>query len=87
MTMLPGGTVTFMFTDIEGSTLLWERDPKAMRIALAQHHAILRKAIETNAGSIFNIVGDSFEAAFASATDALAAALGAQRALSQEPWG
>jgi len=47
---LPVGTVTFLFTDIEGSTQLWEREPERMRLALERHHAILRKAIEAHGG-------------------------------------
>ncbi|MGA2642609.1 MAG: adenylate/guanylate cyclase domain-containing protein, partial [Spirochaetia bacterium] len=84
---LPNGTVTFLFTDIEGSTSLWEHHPQAMSGAVARHHAILREAIEANQGQVFNIVGDAFCAAFATAQEALAAALAAQRALSQADWG
>lgn len=87
MSVLPRGTVTYLFTDIEGSTSLWERDPKAMKAALARHHAILRQAIESNNGTVFQIVGDSFQSAFDLATDALIAAIGAQQGLAQEPWG
>src|SRR5207249_1792007 len=50
---LPGGTVTFLFTDIEGSTRLWEENPDAMRLALARHDALLGAAIETNGGQVF----------------------------------
>ena len=85
--MLPAGTVTFLFTDIEGSTPLWESKPQAMKAALARHHAILREAIETNGGSVFGIVGDSFEAAFKVASHALQAAIRAQCALLEESWG
>src|SRR5690242_20229025 len=81
MSALPTGTVTFLFTDIEGSTPLWEQDPGAMRVALDRHHAILQAAIDTYHGHVFNIAGDAFCAAFANATDALAAALDAQREL------
>jgi hypothetical protein len=81
MSSLPTGTVTFLFTDIEGSTALWERHRDLMQAALAQHHAILRASIESNAGHVFNIVGDAFCAAFATAPAALAAAVAAQRAL------
>lgn len=87
MSALPGGTVTFLFTDIEGSTPLWERNPEAMKFALARHNAILRQAIESHHGYVFNIVGDSFHAAFVLATQALAAALAAQHALVWESWG
>ncbi len=59
---LPSGTVTFLFTDIEGSTRLWQEKPEAMSVAHARHDAILREAIESNHGYIFQIVGDSFSA-------------------------
>jgi class 3 adenylate cyclase len=76
----PTGTVTFLFTDIEGSTALWEQHPDAMRHALAQHDAILRDVIEANDGCIIKTTGDGVHAAFAVAVDAIAACL-AQRAL------
>src|SRR5438270_4291439 len=81
VTPLPAGTVTFLFTDIEGSTQLWEQYPEAMRQALARHDALLRHAIEAHGGHVFKTVGDQFCAAFATASDALAAALAAQRDL------
>ena len=83
---LPSGTVTFLFTDIEGSTRLWEQYPEAMRVALARHDALLREAIESNDGVVFKTVGDAFCAAFPTAPKALVAALAAQRALMAEPW-
>jgi class 3 adenylate cyclase len=83
---LPTGTVTFLFTDIERSTLLWEQDPTAMRRAMPRHGALLRHAIETHGGSIFKTMGDQFCAAFNRPTDALFAVLEAQRALTTEPW-
>src|SRR5918998_4880277 len=86
MAGLPTGTVTFLFTDIEGSTRLWERDASAMRSALTRHDGIVRSAIETNGGFVFKTVGDAFCAAFSSATDAVEAALLAQRALRAESW-
>jgi predicted ATPase/class 3 adenylate cyclase/Tfp pilus assembly protein PilF len=82
----PSGTVTFMFTDIEGSTRLWEESPDAMRAALARHDAILREAIESNGGYVFKTGGDSFYAAFPTGRDALAAAIAAQTAIRQEDW-
>ncbi len=85
--ILPQGTVTFLFTDIEGSTRLWERHPQAMPEALAGHAAILRAAIEAHAGVVFRTVGDGVCAAFGNAVAALAAALEAQRALHTAPWG
>ncbi|MGE5223954.1 MAG: adenylate/guanylate cyclase domain-containing protein [Omnitrophica WOR_2 bacterium] len=81
------GTVTILFTDIEGSTLLSQLQPEAMKLALARHHAILRAAIESNSGYVFQIAGDSFCAAFDDALHALNAALTAQRRLRDEPWG
>src|SRR5437660_7441428 len=60
MSSLPTGTVTFLFTDIEGSTQLWQRFPEAMPAALARHHATLRNAIENHQGHVFQIVGDGF---------------------------
>jgi predicted ATPase/class 3 adenylate cyclase len=87
MADLPTGTVTFLFTDIEGSTRLWERDAQAMQAALARHDEILRDAMESRGGYVFKTVGDAFCAAFRAAPDALEAALAAQRALFSEPWG
>src|SRR5262249_53966039 len=78
---LPSGTVTFLFTDIEGSTRLWEEHPEAMRTALARHDDLLRQIIETSGGGGFNTLGDAFCAAFSRASDGLSAALIAQRAL------
>jgi class 3 adenylate cyclase len=83
----PTGTVTFLFTDIEGSTKLWERHPEAMQAALARHDEILRGAIEQRGGYVFKTVGDAFCCAFPTATDALEAALDAQRLLLKEQWG
>jgi predicted ATPase/class 3 adenylate cyclase len=87
MTALPTGTVTFLFTDIEGSTARWEGQPEAMRVALARHDALIRSAIGEHHGHVVKTMGDAFHAAFARATDALAAALDAQRRLAAEPWG
>jgi predicted ATPase/class 3 adenylate cyclase len=87
MSELPSGIVTFFFTDIEGSTPLWERDSQVMRLALERHNAILRHAIESHQGFVFKIVGDSYQAAFALATEALAAAIDAQLVLAHEEWG
>ena len=84
MTQPPTGTVTFLFTDIEGSTQRWDEQPDAMRAALAQHDLLLRLAIEANAGQVFKTVGDAFCAAFATAGAGLAAAIEAQRALTAE---
>lgn len=86
MNNLPSGTVTFLFTDIEGSTNLAQKFPHALPALLARHHAILRGAIETHHGAVFRIAGDSFSAAFHTASDALAAAIDAQRLLYAEAW-
>jgi predicted ATPase/class 3 adenylate cyclase/DNA-binding CsgD family transcriptional regulator len=83
----PTGTVTFLFTDIEGSTRLWEQYPQAMPGALARHDAIMREAIASEAGVVYKVIGDAFQAAFATAPAACAAALAAQRALASEAWG
>lgn len=82
MTDRPTGTVTFLFTDIEGSTQLWEQHPEAMKAALARHDALLRGCCEARNGYVFKTVGDAFCVAFASPIEALLAALEAQRALS-----
>ena len=82
----PSGTVTFLFTDIEGSTRMWEREARAMRSALARHDEILKEAIETNGGFVFKTIGDAFCAAFSNVSDALEAAISAQRALLAEEW-
>ena len=83
---VPSGTVTFLFTDIEGSTRLWEDYPQAMRQALARHDEMLRQAVESNDGVVFKTIGDAFCAAFATAPDALNAALTSQCAFHSEPW-
>jgi len=83
---LPTGTVTFLFTDLAGSTRLWEDFPDAMQPALARHDEIVRKAIEGHGGHVVKTTGDGFHAAFATAPAAAAAALAAQRTLAAEPW-
>ena len=82
----PSGTVTFLFTDIEGSTKLAQEYPKEMPELLARHNEILNGSIEKQHGVVFRIVGDSFSAAFDAASDALSAALEAQRKLQNESW-
>ena len=82
---LPTGSVTFLFTDIEGSTKLWEQRPDAMRVALARHDALLRQAIASSCGWIVKTTGDGVVAVFATAADALAACLAVQRALQAPP--
>jgi predicted ATPase/class 3 adenylate cyclase len=87
MSDLPTGTVTFLFTDIEGSTKLWEKSPRSMQIALTRHDAILWEVIEEHGGSVFKTVGDAFCAVFPTALSALESALAAQRDLFSEAWG
>jgi TolB-like protein/class 3 adenylate cyclase/Tfp pilus assembly protein PilF len=82
----PVGTVTFLFTDIEGSTRLWEHDRAAMEVALPRHDALIRQSIASNGGHVFKTGGDAFCAAFRTAPEAIAAALDAQRALHRERW-
>jgi predicted ATPase/class 3 adenylate cyclase len=83
---LPTGTVTFLFTDIEGSTSLWERARTTMRASVERHLAILRGIIETHHGVLYKQIGDGTQAAFHTADDGLHAALDAQRALQAEAW-
>src|ERR1700680_2043202 len=77
----PSGVVTFLFTDIEGSTRRWEADADAMRAALAGHDQALREAVEAHQGWLFKHTGDGVCAAFASPRAAVEAAVAAQRAL------
>jgi predicted ATPase/class 3 adenylate cyclase len=83
---LPSGTVTFLFTDIEGSTKRWEANPAAMQSAFSRQEAILRQAIRANGGYAYKMIGDAFQAAFPTALQALQAAIDAQRALHSESW-
>jgi class 3 adenylate cyclase len=71
---LPAGTVTFLFTDLEGSTALLEAHPTAYRDAVRRHHDLLRDAVEGHGGAVFETVGDAVYAAFHRPTDAGAAA-------------
>ena len=86
MPNMPTGTVTFLFTDIEGSTRIWEAHPDQMRPALARHDALMREAIDSNNGVVFKTMGDAFYAVFATASEALTAVCVAQTALHAEPW-
>jgi predicted ATPase/class 3 adenylate cyclase len=83
----PSGAVTFLLSDIEGSTVQWEQHTQAMRRSLARHDAILREAIAAHEGYVFKTGGDAFCAAFAHPAAAIAAALEAQRAFHTEAWG
>jgi predicted ATPase/class 3 adenylate cyclase len=84
---LPSGTVTFLFTDLQGSTRLWESDREAMAAAVARHHELLNEAVHSHGGVVFSYMGDGVAAAFGTAPDAVAAAVDAQRALASEDWG
>ncbi len=83
---VPSGTVSFLFTDIQGSTSLWERDPEAMAAALEVHNRILHAAIQASQGMVFKIIGDAFQAAFEGPLQALQAALTAQSGLFVAQW-
>ena len=72
---------TFLFTDIEGSTRLWETDPERMRTALARHDAITRGSVERNTGRVVKLTGDGVHAIFDDPAAAISAALDMQRAL------
>jgi predicted ATPase/class 3 adenylate cyclase len=82
----PLGTVTFLFTDVEGSTRLWETAPTAMATAIGRHDELVRSAVEAHGGYVFSTGGDGFAVAFARAGEGLAAAVEAQSALGVEAW-
>ena len=84
---LPGGTVTFLFTDIEGSTPLWDKNPQAMRKSLARHNVILEEGIEGQEGLVFKVIGDAFQSVFTAPEQAIKAAIAVQIALADEDWG
>jgi predicted ATPase/class 3 adenylate cyclase len=84
--LIPSGTVTLLFTDIQGSTRLWEAEPTPMTTALRRHDQLVRAAIEDAGGYVFKTVGDAFCAAFRTPHAAVGAALAAQRALGGEAW-
>ncbi len=86
MSELPSGTVTFLFTDLEGSTRLWEEHPDLMHDALARHDELVRAAIEGQGGSVVKTTGDGFHAVFGTAEAGVAAAVAAQHALDDEVW-
>ncbi len=85
-TPLPAGTVTFLFTDIEGSTPLWEKQPQLMAEALKVHNQVLSKVIESFGGVIYQFIGDAFQAVFSTASQALAAAVAGQRGMAAAQW-
>ena len=82
----PTGTVTFLFTDVVGSTARWEADPTLMAEALALHDEVMRAAIEAHDGHVFATGGDGFAVAFQRADSAVAAAVAAQRSLRTASW-
>ena len=84
---LPAGTVTFLFTDLEGSTRLWEEHPREMKDALARHNTIVRTAVEAHNGVVFSTMGDGMAAVFSSAHDAVHAVAAAQVELTAADWG
>jgi predicted ATPase/class 3 adenylate cyclase len=86
MAELPAGTVTFLFTDLESSTRLWEQHTEAMNDALARHDALLRDAVEAHGGHVVKGTGDGLHAVFATAGAAVAAAVAGQMGLQQETW-
>src|SRR5919112_4051803 len=88
MHSLPSGTVTFLFTDIEGSTTLWEHYPEETHAALVRHDTLVEDAITGHNGVVVRPrgEGDSRFAVFPLATDAVEAAIAMQRALLDEPW-
>lgn len=87
MIVPPTGTITFLFSDIEGSTKKWEKQPDAMRVALARHDHLLREVFEACGGYVFKTIGDAFCVAFDTAQDALGGALESQRAIRAADWG
>jgi predicted ATPase/class 3 adenylate cyclase len=82
----PAAPPTFLFTDVEGSTRLWEQHPQLMRSALARHEVILRSAIAASNGEVVKSTGDGMMAVFGAPIDAVATGIAAQRALLAEPW-
>src|SRR4051794_37683246 len=86
LVVLPSGTVTLLFTDIEGSTRAWENDEATMAKVVAQHDDVLRDAIESCGGCVFKTVGDAFHAVFTDAAAAVVAAAVVQRRVFAEQW-
>jgi predicted ATPase/class 3 adenylate cyclase/Tfp pilus assembly protein PilF len=87
MNSRPDGIVSFLFTDIEGSTMLAQKFPESLPAALTRHHEILQRAIEAHNGFVFEIIGDAFCAAFEEPADAINAACDVQKKLISEDWG
>jgi class 3 adenylate cyclase len=86
MEHLPSGTITFLFTDLEGSSALWEQFPVLMKDALSRHDTVMRETFARHRGFTFKHTGDGFCVAFHTAHEAVAAAIEAQRALLGEGW-
>jgi class 3 adenylate cyclase len=86
MAEMPRGTVAFLFTDVENSSALWERNGAVMMSALARHVSLLREVVSAHGGVLFKTVGDGTQSAFPTAPAALCASLAAQRALLAETW-
>ena len=82
----PTGTVTFLFTDVEGSTALWAQDSGAMASSLEMHDRVVRSSVEAHGGFVFTTAGDSFAVAFGRASDAVQAARDAQHGLAAARW-
>jgi predicted ATPase/class 3 adenylate cyclase len=83
----PSGTVTFLLTDLEGSTRMWEQEPEAMRAAMVRHDELLEKEIAEHQGFVFARMGDGMAAAFPTAAQAVFAAVTIKHALAEENWG
>jgi class 3 adenylate cyclase len=79
-------TLTFLFTDLEGSTRLWQQFPESMKIALAHHDDLLRAAIENSNGRVIKTTGDGFHAVFTSTQDCVRACIQAQTSIIEENW-
>lgn len=86
MKIIPSGNIAFLFTDIEGSTKLSQEFPDTIHSELEKHHSIMKRAIESNRGFIFEIIGDGFCSAFENAGNAVRAAVAAQLELACEKW-
>jgi predicted ATPase/class 3 adenylate cyclase/Tfp pilus assembly protein PilF len=84
--MLSSGTITFLFTDIQSSTPLWEKHPQEMSRALEQHNAIIRQVMTEHDGTIFKVIGDAFQVAFTNPAHAVEAAIEVQRRLNSAVW-
>src|SRR4051794_2878932 len=86
VTSTPAGTLTFLFTDVEGSTRLWQEHPETMHGVLARHDALARDAVDAGGGHLFKHTGDGVCAAFTDAMAAVRAAIAFQRALAAASW-